>query len=118
MSTEKGVQEILSRCSPPVRDLVEVLRALVQEAAPDATEEGHTGWGNITYSRKSIFCYIGPQKSWANLGFWQGTELSDPEGLLEGTGKRLRHVKVRKPEEIRSNAFKALVQEAYRLSVG
>ena len=39
-------------------------------------------------------------KAHANLGFARGASLPDPAGLVEGTGKNLRHVKVRKPEDV------------------
>ena len=39
-----------------------------------------------------IFC---PTSKWVNLGFYQGVGLADPEGLLEGTGAKMRHVKIR-----------------------
>ncbi len=47
--------------------------------------------------RKMIdgYAYILPHGAWVNLGFFQGAGLADPEGLLTGTGARLRHVKVR-----------------------
>ena len=89
---------------------------LVRQAAPEATERGVKGWGNIVYERKGIFCYIGPQKSWVNLGFYRGVDLPDPEGLLEGTGKGLRHVKVKKAEDIHTDTLQQLVKDAYRLA--
>ena len=39
--------------------------------------------------------YLMPHKAWVNLGFYQGVTLPDPLRLLEGTGKALRHVKLR-----------------------
>ena len=47
-----------------------------------------------------------------NLGFMYGAELDDPEGLLEGTGKLLRHIKIRSLEELRRAAVKSLVEQA------
>jgi len=41
------------------------------------------------------YAYIGVQGSHVNLGFYHGASLSDPDGLLEGTGKELRHIKIR-----------------------
>ena len=41
------------------------------------------------------YCYLMPQTGYVNLGFWWGAELSDPNDLLEGTGKKLRHVKIK-----------------------
>ena len=118
MATDPGVAEVLEMCSPQTRQLAEELRTLVREAAPEAEERGQKGWSTISYLHNGIFCYIGPQKSWVNLGFYRGVELSDPKGVLEGTGKGLRHVKVRKPEDMRVDAFKALVREAFKLGGG
>ena len=58
------------------------------------------------------YAYILPYKRWVNLGFYQGAELADPEGLLEGTGAKMRHVKVRSVDEARRAAVRALVREA------
>ena len=49
-----------------------------------------------------------------NVGFFCGTELKDPARLLEGTGKYLRHVKVRSGSEIDAAALDALIAAAYR----
>ena len=40
------------------------------------------------------YAYIAPQTSYVNLGFYHGAALDDPSGLLEGAGKKLRHVKI------------------------
>lgn len=51
----------------------------------------------------------------AGVEFWRGSSLADPHGLLEGTGKNLRHVKLRSVGEARAPAFAFLVREAVRL---
>jgi hypothetical protein len=48
-----------------------------------------------------------------NVGFYLGADLSDPGGLLIGTGKRMRHVKVRPGEKLDSAALRALIVAAY-----
>src|SRR5437868_15506352 len=58
------------------------------------------------------FCYISAQKDGVNLGFYYGAELSDPDGLLQGTGKLLRHVKIRESAAIRNAALRKLLQVA------
>ncbi|MCI4330696.1 MAG: DUF1801 domain-containing protein [Thermoplasmata archaeon] len=47
--------------------------------------------------------------------FWRGSTVPDPDGLLEGTGKNLRHVKVRSVAEARTNEFAALLRAAVLL---
>jgi hypothetical protein len=58
------------------------------------------------------YVYIGVQKSHLNLGFYYGTSLRDPAGLLEGTGKNLRHVKVHDITEAKNPAIRALLLDA------
>lgn len=73
------------------------LRSLVLQVMPDANEVV-TGHKNISYSTdagmmKGGMVYIAPFKRSVNLGFMDGVDLNDPQNLLEGTGKRLRHIK-------------------------
>jgi hypothetical protein len=58
------------------------------------------------------YAYIGVQKSHINLGFYHGAILPDPNGLLEGTGKKLRHVKIHSLEATRTRALKKLLRQA------
>ena len=58
------------------------------------------------------YAYIGVQKSHVNLGFYHGTVLSDPSGLLEGSGKKLRHVKIHSLKAARTRALKELLRQA------
>ncbi|HEX6572393.1 MAG TPA: DUF1801 domain-containing protein, partial [Steroidobacteraceae bacterium] len=48
-----------------------------------------------------------------NVGFFLGTDLPDPAGLLEGAGKYMRHVKLRPGAEIDRKALAALIRAAY-----
>lgn len=59
------------------------------------------------------YAYIMPFRSWVNLGFFQGTKLMDPHGLLEGTGAKLRHIKLRTVAETEQPGVRELVEEAY-----
>ena len=110
------VEEFLAPASPTVRELAMRTRELVRSTLPDAQEEVHTGRNVITYGvggkMADWICYIAPFKSRINLGFLYGTKLPDPEGLLEGTGKLLRHVKISRVEDIEKPAIKALLVAA------
>jgi hypothetical protein len=59
------------------------------------------------------FAYVNVFSAHINVGFFQGTELPDPHGLLEGTGKFMRHVKVRPGEPIDEAALTKLIEAAY-----
>jgi hypothetical protein len=56
--------------------------------------------------------YVLPHTSWVNLGFFKGAELTDPAGLLEGTGAQLRHVKVRTLDAAEDQAPGDLIEAA------
>lgn len=68
------------------------LRKLILSVAPSAVEE--VKWGRPCYSNsRGMFCYLHSAKSHLTLGFQKGTALKDPDHLLEGTGKGMRHIK-------------------------
>ena len=52
-------------------------------------------------------------KAHVHVGFFRGAELADPNGLLEGTGKFMRHVKLRPQGEVNATALLKLVDAAY-----
>ena len=59
------------------------------------------------------FAYVSAFTNHMNVGFFQGAGLPDPQRLLEGSGKRMRHVKVRWGEAAEEIALKALIAAAY-----
>lgn len=59
------------------------------------------------------FAYVNVFKTHVGVGFFVGAALKDPAHLLEGTGKRMRHVKLKPGERIDSKALGALIQQAY-----
>jgi hypothetical protein len=61
----------------------------------------------------AAFAYVAVFRSHINVGFFQGAELPDPERLLEGSGKFMRHVKLRPETKIHDAALSALIQAAY-----
>jgi hypothetical protein len=61
----------------------------------------------------AAFGYVNAFTAHVNVGFFLGAQLADPAGLLEGTGKNMRHVKLRPGSEIDREALAALIQAAY-----
>jgi hypothetical protein len=59
------------------------------------------------------FAYVNAFSAHVNVGFFHGAFLKDPAGLLEGTGKRMRHVKLKPGTEIDASALTALIDAAY-----
>ena len=62
----------------------------------------------------AAFAYVGAFTAHVNVGFFQGASLKDPAGLLQGSGKRMRHVKLRWGEPVDAAALNDLIAAAYR----
>ena len=60
------------------------------------------------------FGYVDAFSAHANVGFFYGAELEDPAGLLEGAGKRMRHVKIRWAQPVNAAALTGLIAAAYQ----
>ena len=60
-------------------------------------------------------CGIGDHPRWVSVYFFRGAEMDDPEGVLEGSGKGMRHVKLREPKDANSPALKRLIRQAFRM---
>lgn len=60
------------------------------------------------------FAYVNVYTAHVNVGFFYGSELPDPHDLLEGTGKRMRHVKLRTAAEIPSEQIRELITHSYQ----
>src|SRR5882672_7302748 len=61
----------------------------------------------------AAFAYVNAFKAHVDVGFFRGAEIADPEGLLEGTGKFMRHVKLRPGGDFNAAALMKLVETAY-----
>jgi hypothetical protein len=99
------------------RELAYELRKLIAEVMPDVVEAPWPKLRMASYGvgpkkKSEHFCYISAQKEDVNLGFYYGAELPDPQNLLRGNGKLLRHVKIREPKEIHSRALRQLLKAA------
>lgn len=109
-------EEFLAAYSPEVRELALQTRALVFESLPDAIEFVDPPSKIIAYGFSSkyadLVCAIAPYKTYVNLIFSRGAALSDPDGLLQGTGKRARHVRIGRVEDLRQPGVRALFEAA------
>lgn len=63
---------------------------------------------------EAAFCYVNAFTAHVNVGFFLGAYLPDPGGLLEGTGKFMRHVKLRPGDDASGVALEELIEAAYR----
>ena len=93
--------------------LIRALRKLVRRIAPHLEET--VKWGNGCWVKgKTPVSYVYSATDYVQFGFFGGSSLKDPKGLLEGEGQYVRHVKVFKASDIDERAFGALLRQAAR----
>ena len=107
----------LQRGNPALKSLAEELRRLVKKAAPESSETVNP-WGIPTFDSHGPFCLLMVGKNHVTFGFSRGTSLTDSAGLLEGTGKNLRHVKLKTVQQVRDPNLRKLIEEAAALNRG
>jgi hypothetical protein len=86
--------------------------ALMRAAGDEVLEVFHDG-NAVACLGDVPFAYVGVFTAHVSVGFFQGATLPDPHRLLEGTGKRMRHVKLKPGEAIDTAALRALIEAAY-----
>jgi hypothetical protein len=114
MPERVNINEYLEKYNSEMSALALKLRNLILEMFPDMDEI--IKWKNLVYEKNGYVCAILIHKNHVNLEFWRGTELQDPKSLLEGTGKKLRHVKIKAMSEIDNDYIKKLLEESIELN--
>ena len=96
-----------------LRPFVETWFACIRRCGGDVRELMHDGCPTACVD-DGAFAYVNAFKEHVNVGFFFGALLDDPAHLLEGTGKRGRHVKLRPGRDVDEASLTRLVQVAYR----
>lgn len=117
MSNSIDFNQIVHDFSPNVREIAIAIRALIFEVFPEVVEvpwvvQQVIGYGTGPKKMSEHFCWIQPNKAHVNLGFNYGTELVNLDHLLEGTGKRFRHIKMRLPADVARSGVRSLLEQA------
>jgi hypothetical protein len=97
----------------PHRLMTEAWWKRMRGCGPEVREVLHDGCP-VACLGDAPFAYVGAFKAHANVGFYFGALLPDPAGLLEGEGKRMRHVKLRPGVALDEAALTELIAAAYR----
>jgi hypothetical protein len=117
-----GFDRYLEASAPAVAETARVLRLVVLEGFPDAVEtfdpaDGLLAIGTGRSMRDFAFAII-PHKAHINLRLADGATLPNTDGRIEGTGKRVRHVKVRSVEDARATWVRAAIAAQLALRGG
>ena len=114
MTAKKTVDAYISELATEKREIAEALRKIILSA--DAELQESVKWGNPIYEKKGRVCYIADSGRYMNFGFFKGAHLTDPIGRVEGTGKDMRHIKVKGLDDILPEQFSSWVREAVALN--
>lgn len=103
----------IERLPEPHRSVALAAHKVIMKLVPGA--ESVVKWGNACYYLDGKgFASLYQTKAGVNLAL-PGASLPDPEGLLEGTGKSMRHVKLRDPAQAKSPAVAALIRAGLKI---
>jgi hypothetical protein len=86
--------------------------AVMRDCGDDVRELLHDGHPTACVG-DAAFAYVNAFTAHVNVGFFQGAALADPDGLLEGTGRFMRHVKLRPERQVDAAALERLILRAY-----
>jgi hypothetical protein len=100
-----------------ISDLALALREVILEEAPEASESIYQVytvaiWFGFSGKMKDMFCYIATNAGHVNLGFPHGASLLDPNRVLEGEGKIMRHIKFRSQHDVDRPFVRRYIQAA------
>lgn len=96
--------------TPGHKRLITALERVVERVAPDWNRSVKWGQG-CWIDGEEPKVYIHTEPDHVQLGFYRGSKLKDPQGLLAGSGKFVRHVKVRKTGDVDAGSFAALIRQ-------
>src|SRR5579863_1998407 len=110
--------ESLAPYGPALTDLTLAVRKLVREEAPEATELVYDVYYTVALNYSltgkpgDSFIHITVFPRWVNLGFTWGVRLQDPQRLLQGTGKQIRHIRITRAEDLEAPHIRRFVAAA------
>jgi hypothetical protein len=98
---------------PKNQKIIRALRRFVKRVAPNLEES--VKWGNGCWLQDGApVSYVYSARDYVQFGFFHGSKLEDPQRLLEGKGKFVRHIKVYETKDVDERAFGALLKQAAR----
>jgi len=112
---EKTVDSYIAQLEDWQAEIASEVRRIILKSAPEAEES--IKWAQPVYELNGPFAYIKAFKNSVNFGFWRGVDINDPDGLLQGTGEKMRHFKLTSLDDINVSVFSDFVQQAIKLNL-
>lgn len=109
MDVEPWLEQKPEQLRPIARKWITAIKA----CGPDVQEVFHDGCP-VACINSAPFVYVNVFKVHVNLGFFYGADLPDELNLLEGAGKRMRHIKLKPGNTLNENTIRTLIHSAYK----
>lgn len=110
MNKIKEVTDYIEGASNEQKEMLGTLRELIAKAIPDGNE--NFKWSRPVYATQKDFCYLQYNKKHINLGFFEFDNIEDPDNLLEGTGDKMRHIKIHNSSELKPQILYRMIKQA------
>ena len=112
---EKTIDVYIAQLEGWQAEVVSRVRAIVRATAPEAKES--IKWAQPVFETNGPFCYVKAFKNSVNFGFWRGVDLNDPQGVLQGSGAKMRHVKLAGIDDVDEAVLVDLIRQAVQLNL-
>lgn len=107
MKLNKEVSEYIKKSIPEHQELLNELRNLLADTVEDLQESYK--WSRPVYGKTSNSIYLQRTKKHVTLGFFDATSINDELGLLEGSGKDMRHIKIKTKADMKLEVFRSMI---------
>ena len=111
MKYTKNVTDYINKAPEKQIEILELLRKLIHSSISETHEA--IKWGIPVFIKTKVFTYLRSSKNHVTLGFYNCDRINDPDGRLEGTGKNMKHLKIKTIKDIND----ALITEWLKATV-
>jgi len=114
MQHNKKIQEFIEKLEEDKKEIAIDLRTIVLKIAPKAKQD--IKWGALVFFKdERPFCGIMPYSKYISVIFDRGSEINDSNNILEGSGKKMKHIKIFNMENIKDKNVKYYIKESFQL---
>lgn len=110
MNLNQEITDYINKANAEQIEIMETLRQIIHDSVPETIEE--IKWNMPVFKKNKTFTYFCFFKHHINMGFYNFENLSDPNNLLKGEGKTMRHIKIKTLEEIEEQQISIWLKES------
>ncbi|MBX2963324.1 MAG: DUF1801 domain-containing protein [Cyclobacteriaceae bacterium] len=103
------VTKYISEATKEQMEIMEAIRTIIHKEVPSVTE--NFKWSRPVFSTDTDFAYFKTAKSYLTFGIFKFDKITDNKNLLEGTGKDMRHIKIKKIDDLQPSVIKKWIHQ-------